>query len=85
MSLRSGAWLLAAGHGGGRVEPWQDEPYPSIKAPTHARNAGVVARWPMANPKRKAYSTRTATRAEIEDAARRIYAEYPEILRALGL
>jgi len=29
--------------------------------------------------------TRTASRAQIEGAARQIYADYPEILRALGL
>ena len=29
--------------------------------------------------------TRAATRAQVESAARRIYADYPEILRALGL
>ena len=29
--------------------------------------------------------TRTASRAQIEGAARQIYSDYPEILRALGL
>jgi hypothetical protein len=29
--------------------------------------------------------TRTASRAQIDSAARRIYADYPEILRALKL
>ncbi len=30
-------------------------------------------------------TTKTATRVDVEDAARRIYADYPEILKALGL
>lgn len=37
--------------------------------------------WRQAIP----YGSRNITRSQVDDAARRIYAEYPEILKELGL
>ena len=62
---------------GGNVKEW-----PSIVV-TRAEHKAFTDAWKEAIPYRK--GTRDATRQEVEDAARHIYKDYPEILTELGL
>lgn len=50
---------------------------------TRAEHQAFTNAWRGAIP--YGAGTRAATRAQVETAARRIYADYPEILGALGL
>lgn len=62
---------------GGSTDDW------SSVVVTRDEHAKFTAAWREAIP--YGDGTRTATRADVENAARSIYADYPEILGALGL